>query len=199
MQPGMNAQRRLAYPEVKHPFASGIRIGAGPGSERLGKKLKRKASVSPPAAALKAARISEKSRVEPKVTPICSYWSARRPEEIHCAHWLARPIRPSHAPLPTSARAFRVGGLWSSRGYAFVLLGEALRVEAWRGLWRKLEEKARMVYMSYEKFPAAPMSGEPKGAIVPSQGAEVFHCVPSTALQVPKNFRAWLDEATSLD
>lgn len=39
MQLGMNAQRRLAYPEVKHPSASGIRIGAGPGSERLEKKL----------------------------------------------------------------------------------------------------------------------------------------------------------------
>ncbi|XP_007455317.1 PREDICTED: atherin-like [Lipotes vexillifer] len=44
MQLGMNAQRRLAYPEVKHPSASGIRIGAGPGSERSEKKLKRKAS-----------------------------------------------------------------------------------------------------------------------------------------------------------
>ncbi|XP_063088225.1 collagen alpha-1(I) chain-like [Cavia porcellus] len=41
MQPGMNAQRRLAYPEVKHPSASSIRIGAGPGSEHTGKKNKR--------------------------------------------------------------------------------------------------------------------------------------------------------------
>lgn len=40
MQPGMNAQRRLAYPEVKHPSASSIRIGAGPGSEHRGKKIK---------------------------------------------------------------------------------------------------------------------------------------------------------------
>lgn len=48
----MNAQRRLlAYPEVKHPSASGIRIGAGPGSERLGKKKIKKGSVSPAAAA----------------------------------------------------------------------------------------------------------------------------------------------------
>lgn len=38
MQPGMNAQRRLAYPEVKHPTASSIRIGAGPGSEHMEKK-----------------------------------------------------------------------------------------------------------------------------------------------------------------
>lgn len=39
----MNAQRRLlAYPEVKHPSASGIRIGAGPGSERLGEKKNKK-------------------------------------------------------------------------------------------------------------------------------------------------------------
>nr|XP_051700040.1 basic proline-rich protein-like [Oryctolagus cuniculus] len=49
MQPAMNAQRRLAYPEVKHPSASGIRIGAGPGSERMEKKnKKRKASLQRP-------------------------------------------------------------------------------------------------------------------------------------------------------
>lgn len=40
----MNARRRLAYPEVKHPSASSIRSGTGPGSEHMrgGKKKKRK-------------------------------------------------------------------------------------------------------------------------------------------------------------
>lgn len=41
----MNAQRGLAYPEVKHPSASGIRIGTGPGSEHK-EKNKKKESVS---------------------------------------------------------------------------------------------------------------------------------------------------------
>lgn len=51
MQPGMNAQRRLAYPEVKHPTASGIRIGAGPGSEHMEKKKKESVLLAAAAAA----------------------------------------------------------------------------------------------------------------------------------------------------
>lgn len=72
MQPGMNAQQRLAYPEVKHPSASGIRIGAGPGSERTGKKIKKGKRLSPAAAA--PALPATAKRAE---------WSRR-------LHWLAR-------------------------------------------------------------------------------------------------------------
>lgn len=48
------------------------------------------------------------------------------------------------------------------------------------------------------KVPRCLSEQEPKGAIVPSRGAEAFPSVQSTALQVPKNFRARPEGVTSL-
>lgn len=68
----MNARRRLAYPEVKHPSASSIRSGTGPGSEHMrgGKKKKKK----------------EKRKKKKE-----SVWSLQRRRPPSCPHQRKKP------------------------------------------------------------------------------------------------------------